>query len=143
MKQFRTFYFTQYSFHPTTLRASFSYSFDHEVDFTEVIDFTSSELKAINTIDTEIINTLLFHLSLAIGISYYKLYPTENLIVETGILDDDQQKFWKNFYTQGLGEFFYTNTLSPHGLINFVNGTKKAPQKLFSSYSTTPMVAIG
>ncbi|MCX6824197.1 MAG: hypothetical protein NT085_03645, partial [candidate division SR1 bacterium] len=77
------------------------------------------------------------------GISYYKLYPTENLVVETGTLDDYQQKFWKNFYTQGLGEFFYTNKLSPHGLINFLNGNKKTPQKLFSSESTTPMIAIG
>jgi len=143
MKAFQTFYFTWYNFDPTTLKASFSYSFDHEVDFTEIIDFASNELTAISTIDTEIMNTLLFHLSLAVWISYYKLYPTKDLVVETGMLDDHQQKFWKNFYTQGLGEFFYTNNLSPHGLMNFVNGTQKTPQTLFSSDSTTPMVAIG
>ena len=143
MKAFQTFYFTWYTFDLITLKASFSYSFDHEVDFTEIIDFASNELTAISTIDTEIMNTLLFHLSLAVWISYYKLYPTKDLVVETGMLDDHQQKFWKNFYTQGLGEFFYTNNLSPHGLMNFVNGTQKTPQTLFSSDSTTPMVAIG
>ena len=143
MKAFETFYFTWYAFDTKTLKASFSYSFDHEVDFTETIDFACPEFKAIPTIDSEIIDTLLFHTSLALGISYYKLYPTVNLVIETGSLNKDQQTFWKTFYTQGLGEFFYTNKLSPHGLINFVNGSKEIFQKLFSSPSNIPMVAIG
>ncbi|MEI8009426.1 MAG: hypothetical protein WCI00_09015 [bacterium] len=65
------------------------------------------------------------------------------MVVETGTLNQDQQSFWKTFYTQGLGEFFYTNKISPHGLINFLNGTQKTPQTLFSTNSTTPMVALG
>lgn len=143
MKTFETFYFTGYSFDPEVLRASFSYSFDHETDFTEIIDFACPELKIIDTIDPEIMNTLLFHLSLAIGISYYKLYPTKDLVVETGTLNEDQQQFWKTFYTQGLGEFFFTNTLSPKDFITFVNGDKHTVQKLFSPKSSTPMVALG
>jgi len=66
----------------------------------EHIDFASAELQVIATIDPEIMNTLLFHLSLALGISYYKLFPTKNLVVETGQLNTDQQAFWKTFYTQ-------------------------------------------
>ena len=143
MKPFQNFYFTWYTFDQKTLKASFFYSFDHEVNFTESIDFTNSALKPISTIDTEVMNTLLFHLSLALGISYYKLYPTKDLIVETGSLTEDQHSFWKTFYTQWLGEFFYTNKLSPHRLINFVNGKQNTPQTVFSSNSTTPMVAIG
>jgi len=143
MKAFQTFYFTWYTFDPKTLTASFAYSFDHEVDFTETIDFTSTELPIRPDIDTKTMNTLLFHLSLAIGISYYKLYPMANLVLETGSLNEDQQAFWKTFYTQWLGEFFYKNKLSPKELINFVNGTKKTPQKQFSTSSGIPMVAIG
>jgi hypothetical protein len=45
-------------------------------------------------------NTLLFHLSLAVGISYYKLFPTENLVIESGALTDNQKTFWKTMYTQ-------------------------------------------
>ncbi len=83
------------------------------MNFTESIDFACPELTPIGAIDPSIIATLLFHLSLALGISYYKLYPTKKLVIETGSLDDDQQRFRKTFYTQGLGEFFYTNKLSP------------------------------
>lgn len=143
MKPFQNFYFTWYDFDSQTLKASFYYSFDHEVNFTENIDFACPGFHLISHIDTEIIDTLLFHCSLAIGISYYKLYPTKNLIIETWSLTLDQQAFWKTFYTQGLGEFFYTNKLSPYGLINFVNWDIPAPCKLFWSHSLIPMVAIG
>lgn len=100
MKAFQTFYFTGYDFDPKTIKASFFYSFDHEVNFTETIDFSCPELTPIAIIDPEIINTLLFHLSLAVGISYYKLFPTENLVIESGSLTDDQKAFWKTIYTQ-------------------------------------------
>lgn len=143
MKAFQTFYFTWYSFDQQTLKASFSYSFDHEVNFTEVIDFACPGFIPIINIDTEILHTLLFHLSLAVGISYYKLYPTKELVIETGKLDDDQQAFWKTFYLQGLGEFFFRNNISPTGLLNFVNGTTTTPNKQFSCNSHIPLVAIG
>lgn len=143
MKAFQTFYFTWYTFDQITLKASFSYSFDHEVNFVETIDFASTELVAIPSIHPEIMRTLLFHLSLAIGISYYKLSPTQDLIIETGSLTEDQQQFWKTFYTQGLGEFFYTNKISPQGLINFVNWSHITHQKQFSIQSNIPMIAIG
>jgi hypothetical protein len=102
MKAFQNFYFTGYTFDQYTLKASFFYSFDHEIDFTETIDFSCPDLTPISTLDPEIINTLLFHMSLAIGISYYKLYPTHDLIVEHGSLNEEQKIFRKTFYTHGL-----------------------------------------
>lgn len=88
-------------------------------------------------------DTLLFHLSLALGISYYKLFPTYDLVVETWKLTEDQREFWKDFYTQWLWEFFYTNKLSPRSYCNFVDGVKTAPATLFHSTSSLPMIALG
>ncbi len=143
MKAFETFYFTWYTFDPQTLKASFSYSFDHEADFMETIDFACPALAPLHSIDTDVMDTLLFHLSLALGISYYKLYPTKNLVIEHWFLNDDQRQFWKTFYTQWLGEFFFRNGLSPQWLLNFVDWKKDPSKKLFSVHSHTPMVAIG
>ena len=143
MKAFQTFFFDGYAFDPTTLKASFFYSFDKEVNFIETIDFACPEFTPIKDIDPEIMNTLLFHLSLALGISYYKLYPTKDLIVENGKLTDDQKAFRKTFYIQGLGEFFFTNALSPKGLVNFIDGTKDSPKKPFAPHSAMTMIAIG
>ncbi len=142
MKSFDTFYFVWYTFDKNTLQATFSYSFDHETYFTEIIDFSCHGFIQTANIDDEIMDTLLFHLSLAVGISYYKVYPTTNLVVETGSLDVDQQRFRTKFYMQGLGEFFYKNGISPYGLLHFVNGAKKKHQKIFLSSGNVPMIAL-
>ncbi len=143
MKAFQTFYFTWYDFDSKTLKASFFYSFDKEVSFTETIDFACPGFQSIQDLNPEIIHSLLFHLSLALGISYYKLYPTKDLVIETGSLNEDQKAFWKTFYTQWLGEFFFRNHISPKELLNFVNGTIPAHQKLFFCHSNIPMIALG
>jgi hypothetical protein len=82
MKTFQTFVIKSHMRNPETLQASFSFSFDNEVDFTETINFTCKEFTPIKNADPAIISNLLFHLSLAIGISYYKLCPTKEILVE-------------------------------------------------------------
>jgi len=95
---------------------SFSYSFDEKEWFKESIIFPSS----IST-NSEDIDIYCFNLTLALWVSYYKLFPTKNIIVKAWMLTDSQQKFWHTYYQQGLSEFFYVNKLDPRGLTNFVN----------------------
>ena len=148
MRKFNTFFFESFSFDPDTLIASFEYSFDGEVKFTEQIGFASTKFTPKADIDPEIMNNLLFHLSLAIGISYYKLYPTESLVVKSWYLNEDQITFWQTFYLNGLGEFFFRNKLSPKAFAHFVNS--EAGAEKFSFLSTQflcplrqAMVALG
>jgi len=79
MKTFETFHIQSHSFDAQTLQASFSFSFDHEVEFTETIDFACEGFVPTENMDPNVIQNLLFHLSLAVGISYYKLVPPEKL----------------------------------------------------------------
>ncbi len=83
-----------------TLKATFQYSFDHEEYFTEVIDFACEGFEVRNDCDIQIIGNLLFHTSIALGISYYKLCPSARIIVTVGHLDDTQKAFWKKFFLQ-------------------------------------------
>ncbi len=99
---FETFYFKGTSFDPTTLKAYFRYSFDGHVNFEECIDFSTVKEIERSTIEASVMDNLLFHLSLALGISYYKLSPTKELVVEHGSLNEEQKLFWKKFYIQGL-----------------------------------------
>jgi hypothetical protein len=66
MKTFSQFLVKGHSRDQEKLQASFSFSFDNEVEFTETINFTCEQFVPIKTIDREVINNLLFHLSLAI-----------------------------------------------------------------------------
>lgn len=147
MKTFSQFFVKGHSRNQEKLQARFSFSFDNEVEFTETISFACEQFSPIQNINNEIMNNLLFHLSLALGISYYKLCPTKELIVENGYLDDEQKLFRNQFYVHGLWEYFYRNEISPKWLCQFVNG-KQANDFPFLWKQFTPtrqhiMVAIG
>ncbi len=122
MQPFQLFKITHFERDPVTLLASFHYSFDDEEFFTEKISF----LPLKNTQDfpllrknEEEIHQLLAHLHIALGVSYYKLFPTKEIQVNTLQLNNQQKLFWNQFYLKGLGEFFYQNQLDPRGLAQF------------------------
>ncbi|MCD5385191.1 hypothetical protein LRZ95_00820 [Candidatus Gracilibacteria bacterium] len=143
MKKFSKFYFKSFKFDKNSLLAKFNYSFDNDVFFTEIIDFSSNLFVTRDNIDSKITNNILFHLHIALGISYYKAFPTNDLIVESGILDDYQIGFWKKFYSNGLGEFLYTNKISPNGLFNFINNSNKKYRKEIFKVSDKSLVPVG
>ena len=112
MKKFTTFYFEDFYFDLKEMKAHFRYSFDHDVYFEELIDFSIGQ-KLRSNIDKEILDNLLFQLHLVLGMSYYKLFPTQELVVQSGFLDQVASDFWNKLYLNGLGEFFITNNISP------------------------------
>ncbi|MDD5770597.1 MAG: hypothetical protein PHE25_06510 [Candidatus Gracilibacteria bacterium] len=143
MKEFNKFYFEGFSFDNENLIAKFNYSFDKELFFEEKIDFSSKDFLLRKDLDLEIINNILFHIHIALGISYYKFFPTKDLVLETGVLDDFQTDFWKKFYINGLGEFFYKNNLNPNLFVNFIYENKKFFQKKEFEVSQKYLVPVG
>lgn len=121
MIPFNKFYFDHFAFDYETLIASFSYSFDESVYFTETIDFKAEWFQPRDNIDKGTFKNILFHLHIAMWISYYKAYPTKELIVKSWYLNDDQKSFWGKFYQNWMGEFLYKNKIIPQGLFNFIN----------------------
>ncbi len=91
-----------------------------EIVFAPLKDQNSFPLQEIKESE---IQKLLAHLHLALGISYYKLYPTAKIVVNTLDLDTQQQIFWRTFYLKGLGEFFYQNQIDFRNLANFESST--------------------
>lgn len=110
-EKFTTFYIESFEFNDESLVLSLNYSFDKKVPFIEEIDFKAKWLRVRNEIEKNIIENLCFQILIAFGISYYKLNPTQKIVVETGNLDDIQKIFWRKFYINGLGEFFFKNNI--------------------------------
>ncbi len=85
----REFVFDTYRFDLVNLQAYFYYSIQDKNDpqnmllFEEVIDFDDGNFDLRSDIDYDILDNILFHLHIALGISYYKLYPTEDLIIKS------------------------------------------------------------
>jgi hypothetical protein len=75
-------------------------------------------LKGTN-LDETTIHNLLRHIHIAIGISYYKLSPTAEILVPDR-RTFEMLDFRKTFYLNGLGEFMVVNGLSPSEVARFV-----------------------
>lgn len=119
MKQYNNFYFEAFDFDISTGEARFFYSFDEEIFFEEKISFYSNHFLLRQKIDLQIVENILFHIHIALWISYYKTFLSKNLVLKTGKLNEAQISFWKTFYLHGLGEFLYTNKLDPTELFQF------------------------
>ncbi|MBW7954596.1 hypothetical protein H3C61_02165 [Candidatus Gracilibacteria bacterium] len=143
INKYKNFYFEEFSFDLNSKTALFKYSFDKEVFFEEKIYFLDNNFKLRENLDINIINNILFSISIVIGISYYKIFPCQNLVVNTGFLDEKQIEFFKKFYINGLGEFLFRNNINPSGLFNFVNNSKKIYKKIEFKTSEKYIVPVG
>ena len=109
----RKFIFETYRFDVAEMKAHFYYSLLDEKNpqntfgFEEIIDFDDPRFDVRWDLNFEVLENILFHLHMALWISYYKAYPTEKLIIKSGNIDDESLNFWKKFYINGLGEFLF------------------------------------
>lgn len=117
MGNYQTFVFESYEFDRTTRQITLRYSFDDKLHFAESV--TLADDAPLNHADAPDFDRALFALHLAGGASYYKAYAPKNIEVRSGKLSRAQADFWDQFYTNGLGEFFYRNRIDYRGLIHF------------------------
>ncbi len=141
MKKFDSFYFEKYEFDQEKLLAKFYYSFDQEYFFEEEIDF-SSDFFVRGHLDEKVINNFLFSIHLSLWISYYKAFPTNNLFIKSGFLNDEQIKFWQKFYKNWLWEFLYQNNIKPNNLFNFKNLLSSDKKIKFQDFKTNEKALI-
>ena len=101
VKEYQTFYFLNNFFDEKSGKAEFNFSLDNRLFFKEIIDFhrAGSRPKALDD------------LHIALGISYFKAYLPENIVLREIDLSDEQALFWRDFYVKGLGEFSYRNNV--------------------------------
>ena len=67
--------------------------------------------KKLNVEEKAIFEKAIFNLGMVEVISYLKATCSPKLIIKAGYLNDDQIKWYKKLYVNGLGEFFYVNDL--------------------------------
>ena len=59
------------------------------------------------------LQNLVFHIGMVELISYWKAACPQQVIIKPFVLLPDQITWWKEVYFQGLGEFFYLNSIEP------------------------------
>lgn len=113
------FVFKSYSFDAPSLTAHFTYEFDDGRTFHEQTTFQAAENYNIDVLDKA-----LFLAFIVSGVSYYKAFPTRDVVVDVA-LDDWQADFFSRVYQEGLGQFAFENNMKRDDLAHF-NGYSEA-----------------
>jgi hypothetical protein len=108
------FIFKNYSFNRTTHTAVFSYGFEDGTNFEERVQFASA-----GNYDERLLDRVLFLSFMLAGTSYYKAFPSKEVILQKGNLDEWQAKFFDSVYQEGLSQFAFENKLTRDDLAHF------------------------
>lgn len=116
------FTFGEYEFDQATFAATFSYVFE-EYQFTEKIQFVGQN----SDYNREALTRALDLAHLLIGVSYYKAFPTREIMFRSGGIDEWQADFFNKVYQEGLSQFAFENNLTRDDLAHFT-ASAKAPE---------------
>lgn len=113
------FEFIEYKVDLANLQCNFYYGVT-----TQQVKYTFKEtiylpFKPSEDIPQELLNSVLSSLHIILGISYWKAFCSQKIVIKNTSLSKEQAEFWNTVYTKGLGEFFYKNSIDFHGLVAF------------------------
>lgn len=118
-----TFYIDSYEFDIVSRTAIFRYSFDRTRHFEETVSFASAS----KSINERLLDKTLQLAHVLLGISYYKTFPTADIVVESFALSDQQAAYFSEVYRDGLSQYVYENQLAPSDIAQF-KSTGQTPQ---------------
>ena len=112
-KKHPKFYFHDFHYHfaENEFFVEFHFSMGYDYHFKPVHSIKlPSQLEWQNMSDQEL-EQLVFHLGMVEVISYWKAACSPQLIIKPFTLNKEQIDWWKKLYFEGLGEFFYLNSI--------------------------------
>lgn len=135
------FYFDEFSFQKNTGEVSFSYHVDDGLSFEERVVFPGAPFQ-LDEQTEQALTQVLFLAHIALGISYYKAFLSDEIQVLSGTLTKKQATFFDDFYLKGLGEFAIKNNVNLQGKIHFPFGSGES-EKITVSLEAKALVPVG
>ena len=93
----------------------------------------------------EYLEYLIFQIGLIECISYLKCTCSKNIIIKAGYIDEEQIRFLKKLYYNGLGELLYTNhiTISEEDLFDIKCEGKRVQLPTIEYHGTGNLICVG
>lgn len=103
----------RYYFTGKTMEIDYFFSLSGKIFFTPHISIPikNNIFKATDSLSAPALDNLVFNAGMIELISYWKAACPPQLIIKPFRMNSDQIAFWKKIYFQGLGEFFYLNSI--------------------------------
>lgn len=113
-ERFPFFEYQSYSFkiNKQNLIAEFVFNISDKYLFKPTIKIPSRKFFALEKLEKKDIEVFIFSIGMVELISYWKSACPPKVVVKPVKLDEEQVKWWKKLYFNGLGEFFYLNGIS-------------------------------
>lgn len=123
MSNFGKFIFHSYDFDTNIKTLSLSYGYEDGLIFTESygFDFPFADY------DNSVLDRALQLLFFTAGVSYYKAFAPQEIIVKSGQIDQQMATFLSKTWQKGLGEYWYVNNLDPRTPITFPINSEPLP----------------
>lgn len=94
------------------LEIKYFFNLDNKYHFFPTIKIPFRKFyKDLNFLNNDLIEKIIFNIGMIELISYWKSACPKKIIIKALKLDQNQINFWKKIYFNGLGEFFYLNSI--------------------------------
>ena len=102
----------EYDITPEGMKITFLFTIGDSITFVPTINIPQREFYKWNSIGKEQYDFLVFNIGMIELISYWKCTCSPVIEVKPFALNEEQIRFWKKLYYNGLSEFFYINGIN-------------------------------
>lgn len=140
-----TFYRQEVEIEGGVLRMAFHFSLDDQYYFHPTLSIPARPFYHWETIPSEQLESLAFHIGMVELVSYWKLACPKTIVVKPFDLKLCQKKWWRHLYYQGLGEFRYLNGIncSEHDFLRIESGTNRDFAALDAPLEDRVLIPVG
>lgn len=134
-----------YTLENATLTVKFSFSLDDKYFFHPSFEIPAKSIYNWDTLSESHLDTLLFNIGMIELVSYWKLACPKKVYVAPHFLNDEQIKWWKKLYFNGLSEFFYLNNIKENldDFMDIVVESDNICDMICHNFSETSLVPVG
>ncbi len=113
-KTFSTFTFERQSVKRENgaLSLAFDFNLDDCYHFRPTLEIPAKPFFDWDNLPENLLQRLAFQIGMTELVSYWKIACPKKVVVKPFVLTENQIKFWKKLYYNGLGEFLYLNSIS-------------------------------
>jgi hypothetical protein len=129
--QYKRFVYESFDFKRTSEELAISYNFnlDNKYFFSPSIQIPLKTFANFDNLSDEKLRNFIFHIGMVELISYWKAACPKEMVIKPYYLSEDQKQWWKRLYFNGLGEFFYLNSIQT-SIDDFVHIISESQEKL-------------
>lgn len=147
-EKYPTFRYKNFIFDYNKTKSQIELEFEFECAehiFKPKLSFPVSGLFEVENLSPDDLAILVFNIGMVELVSYWKAFASPVVIIETGHLEDRQIDFWKKLYFNGLGEYFYLNSIETNidEFMTIVSCGKKFEKPKFKLDNEAVIVPIG